>query len=150
MQPYRILVIANDTDDDRSVLDLLAGHGDGGPTEMLVVAPALVGRLDYWAGDDRRARHAAEERLDRLLDALARRGVAATGWVGDPDPLLAIADALGLFAADEIVVATSTAPQPNWLARNVVGRARERFDRPVHGLAHESTADSQRLLTRVA
>jgi hypothetical protein len=135
MQPYRILVIANDTGYDNSVLDLLAGHAGSRMAEVLVVAPALAGRLDYWAGDDRRARHAAEERLDRLLDALGCRGFAATGWVGDANPLLAIADALTLFAADEIVVATSAARHPNWLTRNVVGRARERFDQPVHGLA---------------
>jgi len=135
MQPHRILVIANDTADDAGVLELTAGHGEGRATEVLVVAPALAGRLDYWAGDDRQARQAAEERLDRLLEPLGRRGFAVTGWVGDPDPLLAIADALALFAADEIIVATSPAPRQNWLARNVVGRARERFERPVHGLA---------------
>jgi hypothetical protein len=127
MARRKILVIATGDDPPEVVAE--------GPAEVLVVAPALAGRLEYWASDDRRARRDAEERLERCLDALARRGIPATGWVGDADPLLAIADALSLFAADEIAVTTCCDARGDWLARDVVGRARRRFDRPVSQLA---------------
>ena len=38
------------------------------------------------------------------LEQFELRGVHAEGRVGDPDPLLAIADALTTFPADEILV----------------------------------------------
>ena len=58
-------------------------------------------------------------------------GVQATGEVGDGDPLQAIEDALRTFGADEIVISTHPEGRSNWLERNVVGAARERFDVPI-------------------
>jgi hypothetical protein len=51
--------------------------------------------------------------------------------VGDADPLQAAADALRVFPADELVVATHPEGRSNWLARGVVERARRRFGLPV-------------------
>ena len=66
----------------------------------------------------------------------AWRGCASTacrrqGEVGDGDPLQAIEDALRTFGADEIVISTHPEGRSNWLERNVVGAARERFDVPI-------------------
>ena len=55
----------------------------------------------------------------------------AQGEVGDGDPLQAIEDALRTFGADEIVISTHPEGRSNWLERNVVGAARERFDVPI-------------------
>jgi nucleotide-binding universal stress UspA family protein len=120
----RILVVANEPvagDDLRDVAD----------AEIVVVAPALIGRLDYWTGDDRRARRAAEERLERCLESLRESGVKASGNVGDSDPLQAIEDALSEFDADEIVITTHFDGRSNWLATDLVGRAHRRFSRPI-------------------
>jgi hypothetical protein len=40
-------------------------------------------------------------------------------------------DALRTFGADEIVIATHPEGRSNWLERNIVGAARERFDAPI-------------------
>jgi hypothetical protein len=103
---------------------------DVGPLEVsnrtvLVVAPALNSRIRRWASDEDRARRRAAERLRAHLDELERRGVHAEGRVGDADPLLAIADALATFPADEIVIA---GPVP--LAEKLILRARRRFHVP--------------------
>src|SRR5262245_11458185 len=100
---------------------------DGVPIEaphgkVLVVAPALNSRLRRWASDEDRARRRAAERLRAHLEHLERRGVHAEGRVGDADPLLAIADALATFPADEIVIAGSVP-----LAEKLAHRARNRF-----------------------
>jgi len=127
----RVLVVANETlGSDRiwDVAHLEAGDG----TQIVVVAPALNGRLAFWASDDDGARRAAGERLRRSLAALRRRGYDAEGIVGDADPVLAIEDALRVFPADEIVVATHPDPESNWLERRVVARARLRFPQPIH------------------
>jgi hypothetical protein len=119
----RVLVVANDVVDPSAIADPEA--------EVLVVAPALSGRLDYWSGDDRRARRDAERRLADSLSALTRRGLAADGLVGDADPLLAIEDSLQLIDADVIVIAADPRRPPNWLERRIVTRASRRFPQRV-------------------
>jgi len=51
--------------------------------------------------------------------------------VGDADPLQAIEDALRAFGADEVIVSTHPPGRSNWLERDVIARARERFDLPI-------------------
>ena len=91
---------------------------------VLVVAPALNSRLRHWASDDRRARCLAAKRMGAFVEQFELRGVHAEGRIGDPDPLLAIADALTTFPADEIVIAADA--RADELAR----RARTRFSLP--------------------
>lgn len=95
---------------------------------VLVVAPALNSRLRRWASDEDRARRLAARRLQAYLDRLERGGIQAEGRVGDADPLLAIADALVSFPADEIVIAASANALP--LAEKLVSGARKRFSVP--------------------
>jgi hypothetical protein len=122
----RLLVVANET----VASDAIGPHIDG-DTDVLVIAPALNTRLGFWAGDDRRARHHAEERLAASLHSLDVAGIEADGFVADADPLLAIEDALQLFDADRIVISTPPDGRSNWLARGIVERARDRFAPPV-------------------
>lgn len=93
--------------------------------EVLVVAPATNSRLRHWLSDDDRARRLAEERAGALVAGLEQRGVHAEGRVGDADPLLAIADALPTFAADEIVIAAE--PER---AGELLRRTHDRFALP--------------------
>ena len=51
--------------------------------------------------------------------------------IGDADPLQAALDALALFPADEIVVATHPEGRSNWLACRLVERLCETCDLPV-------------------
>jgi nucleotide-binding universal stress UspA family protein len=108
------------------VLDLV-------PTEVrdadvLVVAPALNSWLWHWLSDEDTARRRAEERVTAHLERLERGGVHAEGRVGDADPLLAIADALRTFPADEIVIAAGRCSTR--LAEGLTTRARELFALP--------------------
>ena len=111
----KILVVALD------VVPLKAPNAN-----VLVVAPALNSRLRRWASDEDRARRRAAERLRAYLDQLEKHGVHAEGRVGDADPLLAIADALAIFPADEIVIAADAAPR----AEQLVRRTQKRFRVP--------------------
>jgi nucleotide-binding universal stress UspA family protein len=97
--------------------------------DVLVVAPALNSRLRHWLSDEDAARRRAEERAAAFVDRLEQRGVHAEGRVGDADPLLAIADALATFEADEIVIAAQPAHSTR-LADELVSRARDRFALP--------------------
>jgi hypothetical protein len=126
MTTRRLLVVANET----VASNTIGPHIDA-DTDVLVIAPALNTRLGFWSGDDRHARRHAEERLASSLRSLDVAGIEAEGFVADPDPLLAIEDALKLFDADRIVISTSPDGHSNWLARGIVARARERFAAPV-------------------
>jgi len=126
----RILVVANETVDGAVLYETVrARAGDRG--QVLVVAPALNSRLRHWTSDEDDARAVAAARVCHCLEGLRRAGVHARGVVGDADPVLAIADALQLFGADEVVIATHPERRSHWLARGVVQRARARFGLPV-------------------
>ncbi|MDQ3865262.1 MAG: amino acid permease, partial [Actinomycetota bacterium] len=56
---------------------------------------------------------------------------SARGQVGDDDPLQAMDDALRSFGADEIIISTHPPGRSNWLERDVVSRARERYECPI-------------------
>ena len=88
---------------------------------VLVVAPALNSWLRRWASDDDRARCLAARRVRAYLERFELGGVHAEGRVGDPDPLLAIADALTTFRADEILIVGGAQ------AEKLALRARTRF-----------------------
>ena len=140
--PRRTLVVANETVAADALPQML---GRGHDREILVVAPALNGRLAHWSSDDRRARREADQRLDACLDALRALGLVAHGRVGDADPLLAIDDALRIFPANEILIATHPEGRSNWLARNIVGRARARYTVPVLHLVVDSPGQAESL-----
>jgi hypothetical protein len=128
---HRILVVANETVGGDELLTILQRKAAGARERVLVVCPALNSQVRTWASDEDGARAAAQDRLDASLARLRGLGVQAEGEVGDGDPLQAIEDALRTFGADEIVISTHPEGRSNWLERNVVGNARERFDVPI-------------------
>ena len=93
---------------------------------VLVVAPAVNSWLRRWLSDEDPARRRAQKRAAAVVERLERSGVHAEGRVGDDDPLLAIADALPTFHADEILIAADRSDRLDRL----VSRARDRFALP--------------------
>lgn len=141
---HRILVVANETSSDSELHDLVSERSRRGlacQSEILVVAPALNSRLRHLFSDIDPAVRNAELRLCECVDRLRVRGVDATGLVGDEDPIQAIEDVLRTFPADELVISTHTPERSNWLARDIVARAQERFALPTSHV--EVSADAQ-------
>jgi GNAT superfamily N-acetyltransferase len=142
-----VLVIANETIEGAKLHDAITGLHD---VEVLVVAPALNTRIRHWTSDEDRARTQAAVRLEGCVTALAAAGVDVQGWVGDADPLRAIADALVVFAADELIIATHPEHRSNWLAHDLVARACARFSLPVGHIVVEHVAPARPVLAAVA
>ena len=138
-EKHHVLIVANETIEGVELVDAIGIGGDGKTTEVLVVAPALNSRLRHWVSDEDRARREAALRLGAYLRELGRHGIEANGWVGDADPLLSITDTLHRFSVDEIVIATDSDRSSNWLARNVVDRARRLVPQPIHHVVVERT-----------
>jgi hypothetical protein len=142
-RPRRILVIANETCAGRGVVDEVRYRaGDG--AEVVVVAPALAkSRLEHWLSSDaERRRGEATARLEESVRAFEAAGMNARGTLGDADPLQALDDALRVFDPDEVVISTHPPARSNWLERQVVRKARERYPMPIThvvvDLVHES------------
>jgi hypothetical protein len=127
----RILVVSNETVIGTVLHQAIRFRARNVGGDVLVVAPALNSRLRHWLSDVDPARRAAEGRLARSLERLSAAGIRARGQVGDSDPLQAIEDALSTFPADEIIIATHPEDRSNWLARDIVARARTRFAAPI-------------------
>jgi hypothetical protein len=128
--PRLVLVLADAAVNEERLQDAVAA-GAAADARVLVVAPALNSRLRHWVSDTDAASRAAEERLLRCLERLRLAGVDANGMVGDADPVQAIGDALRLFPADEIVIATASAVAAGRPRRELVERASVRFAQPV-------------------
>jgi GABA permease len=127
----KILVVANETVAGRALRGKVVERATAADADVLVVCPALNSPLRHWTSDEDHARELAQERLEASLAALADEGVEAEGEVGDADPLQAMEDALRLFGADEIVISTHPPGRSNWLEKDVIEHARERFDLPI-------------------
>jgi hypothetical protein len=126
----RILVVANETVAGRALRGEVVRRA-GAEADVLVVCPALNSPLRHWASDEDGARAEAERRLAASLECLDDEGVEARGEVGDADPIQAMDDALRTFGADEIVISTHPPGRSNWLEKEVIGRARERYPVPI-------------------
>ncbi len=129
---YRLLAVANETVTGRALLEEIARRCRGREAEILVVTPALAGsRAAHWASDVDEGIELARQRMELSLIAIRDAGLKARGEVGDSDPKVAIEDALGSFAADEIIISTHPPQRSRWLEHRVVQRTREEIDLPV-------------------
>jgi hypothetical protein len=99
--------------------------------EILVIAPALPGRVHWLVSDTDRAKSQADERLGNVLDHLEEMGQDAEGAVGADDPLLAFADAVEGFRPDHILIALRGPATADWQERGLVEEVLVRFGLPV-------------------
>ena len=113
--PFRILVVANETVGGESLRSEIRSRSEGYDAEVLVVTPALNSPVRHWTSDEDRARAEAQQRLEASLERLGRAGIDARGEVGDGDPLQAIEDALRTFGADEVIISTHPEGRSHWI-----------------------------------
>jgi hypothetical protein len=107
----------------RSLIDAAA--------ELMVVSPALPGRLDWLASDTDKATERADERLQTVLGQLDAMGAAARGRIGADDPLLAFEDAIRDFAPDHLLIGLRRENRSGWQERGLLDQIIERFEIPI-------------------
>jgi hypothetical protein len=140
-QSERILLIANRTCPCREVHELLRDRATA-TARVVIVAPALNGRLAHAVSDTDGAVVDARARLASAVEHLAEAGIEAEGIVGDSNPIVAIDDALAQFAAEEIVISSWPPGRSNWLEKNLIEHAREDFGIPVHHVISQYGLDA--------
>jgi hypothetical protein len=69
----------------------------------------------------------AQRRLDDALRRLEQEGFSVTGEVSDPNPMLAITDALRHDRYDEVILSTLPVGVSRWVRLDLPSRIRRRF-----------------------
>lgn len=128
---HRLIVVANRTCPCPGLADEIHDRLSGRPGRIHVVAPALNKRLRHWVSDTDEAVARASERLAVAVELLRHAGLPSSGEVGDADPLLALEDAMASFPAQGVLISTWPEGRSNWLEKDLLPRARERFDLPI-------------------
>jgi hypothetical protein len=96
-------------------------------SELLVMTPTLVSRLQWLASDTDRARYEADERLSTVLGHVETLTPEAevSGRIGDDTPFTAFADAIREFGPDHILVALRSGDHSGWQERGLLDQIRE-------------------------
>jgi hypothetical protein len=125
-----VLVVANETVGGEMLLRAVERRAAAGPIRCTVVCPQNKPDKGWVIFDDS-VRSAAQIRLELTLDRLRQLGIEASGEVMDPDPYMAVMDALRLYGADEIIISTLPYPRSGVLRRDLVDRIRRHARVPV-------------------
>ena len=139
----RVLVVANRTADSEGLAQALSDRPDAADATFTLLVP--TSRAD--------GRQVARSQLERGVQRLKDAGLEVTGVVGDPDPIVAVAETWKPGEFDEVVVSTLEREASRWLEYDLPHRitrltdcpvqhvvpaeveaelARKRFRRPVH------------------
>ncbi len=96
-------------------------------SELLVMTPMLISRLQWLASDTDRARYEADERLSTVLghiETLApEAGIRAR--IGDDTPFTAFSDAIREFLPDHILIALRSSDHSGWQERGLLDQITE-------------------------
>jgi|tagenome__1003787_1003787.scaffolds.fasta_scaffold18396770_1 hypothetical protein len=146
----RILVVANRTLGQDSLLEAIKSRVAEGPCEFTLIVPATAptergGRGESskdvaWQGMARqqgdfllpeRSYEQAERRLEDGLERFRRVGAVVNGDVGSSNALDAISDAVHRHQFDEIIISTLPRTMSRWLHQDLPHRAKRKFGLPI-------------------
>jgi hypothetical protein len=142
----RYLVVANQTLGGDALLEQLTTRAKAHPSHFHVLVPATHS-ADYpttartfaattpghpsLGPTDERGLAQARWRLRRALEQLERLGVAASGELGDPDPVEAVTALLSREQFDEAIVSTLPSSMSRWLGMDLPRWIERRWRLPV-------------------
>ena len=120
-EPTHVLVVANETVGGNKLLEAIKRRAERGRIRCTVVCPQNKPRKGFVIYDSS-VLSAAQIRLTLTLERLQELGIEATGEVMDPDPFLAVQDALRIYHPDEIMISSYPYPRSGWLRRDLIER----------------------------
>jgi hypothetical protein len=125
-----VLAFLNEVAGGRKLLGELRERIEGGAESVALAAPQnqpVAGQIV----DQDELREAAQSRVEVTQTVLHEFGIDAVGAVFDPDPPLALDDAVRAFAPSEILISCLAGARFGFLRKDLVEWARSRFDVPV-------------------
>jgi hypothetical protein len=128
----KLLVLTTEPISAQQLREAISGDVRPDEAEVMVVAPALQqSPIKFWLSDADEAIARAEEVRRQTVTELEQAGVAATGDVGESDPLQAIQDALQTFDAQRIVLFEHQLSEQRYREQLDGAELEERFGLPV-------------------
>jgi hypothetical protein len=127
----RILVFLNEVAGGRKLLTACRELADGGAEYFGVVAPQnlpIVGQLV----DVEERRQAAQSRVDVTQAVLSEFGISSEGAVMDPEPALALDDAVRATQPDYILLSCLYETRFGFMRKDLVEWAKSRYGRVEH------------------
>ena len=126
------LVVANQSLAQSELTEAILARRDAGPSEFHLLVPAILTQAHDRARLTRaEAFGLAQGRLRSAVARLKALGVPVTGEVGDPSPVVAIAEVLSRRRFDELIISTLPAGPSQWLRRGLPERVERVFHLPV-------------------
>ena len=125
-----MLAFLNEVAGGRRLLETLRQRTSDGAASVAVAAPQnqpVAGQIV----DQDEVREAAQSRVEVTQAVLSEFGVEAVGVVMDPDPPLALDDAVRAFSPDEILISCLAGTRFGLLRRDLVEWAKGRYEVPV-------------------
>jgi hypothetical protein len=115
--PARVLVVANRTAATPALLEAVRARAAVGNAAFTLLVPAATHGLDRLADpEDAASTSEAQASLDLAVPLLEEvAGGPVEGLVGDPDPFLAVQDAVNIRGFDELIISTLSPRVSRWL-----------------------------------
>jgi hypothetical protein len=122
-EPAHVLVVAHQTAATQGLLDAVRERAERGPATFHLLVPRRAHGMHkvvdpQEVGDDEAQRVIADA-VPKLSDAA---GAPFTASMGDPEPLMAIEDAINLGDYDEIIISTLPRRVSRWLRLDLVSK----------------------------
>jgi hypothetical protein len=141
----RLLVVADALCSEAPLSEAIAAYRDR--AKVHVVVPLHVSPLHFLTNDESAERREAEGTMSLTVGLLRLRGVPAIGSVGSDKPLESMTDALGVFAATRILLATPPDSESYWLERGLLEKARQLTSLPVEHISVAASTVANELAT---
>ena len=125
-----VLAFLNEVAGGRRLLGALRERTDKGASVALA-APQNQPAAGQIVVDQDEIREAAQSRVEVTQAVLSEFGIEGVGVVMDPDPPLALDDAVRAFSPDEILISCLAETRFGLLRRDLVEWARSRYEVPV-------------------
>ena len=123
--PAKVLVVAHQTAATGPLLDAVRARAQEGPVEFHLVVPQQPHGLDRVMDPQDHGRDEADRVLADALPKLSEAaGHKVTGEIGDPEPLMAIQDAVNLGDYSEVIISTLPLGASRWLKLDLISKAR--------------------------
>jgi hypothetical protein len=123
--PVSVLVVAHQTAASSALLEAVHERAQQGPVRFHMVVPRQPHGMHKVVDPTEAGEDEANTVLDDALPKLSEAaGQQVTGSVGDPEPLMAIHDAVNLGDYDEIIISTLPLGISRWLKLELVSKTK--------------------------
>ena len=124
-EPASVLVVAHQTAATEPLLEAVRERAARSPAKFHLVVPrqphGMHKVVDPIEAGEEEARLVLDDALPKLSEAA---GQEVSGSMGDPEPLMAIQDAVNLGSYDEIIISTLPLGISRWLKLDLVSKAK--------------------------